>query len=238
MFVEAEAGLVAHGPGEACGDVARGGFAAVAEGEGGGVRGNTVAVVGVEARAGFPAAVTCRDEFFQKAGHAHAVGESVGQGAGDVDGDIEADLVQQAQRAHRHAEIEQGVVNGRGIAAAFEELRRLDQIGHEDAVDEKTGRIADDDRKLANGADEGDGGGEGFAGGHVGANHLDELHAVDGIEKVETDEALGIGDDSRQLVDRKGGGIRGEDGVGAGAGGKVGEDFQFDIEAFDGGLDD
>ena len=44
-------------------------------------------------------------------------------------------------------------------------------------------------------------------------NHLDKLHAVDGIEEMQADEALGMRDETGEFVDRQGRGIGGDDGA-------------------------
>ena len=55
----------------------------------------------------------------------------------DIDRDIDADLIDQTQRAHWHPPLDKGFVNFVRAYAVFVKLRRLEQVGEKDAINEK-----------------------------------------------------------------------------------------------------
>ncbi len=72
-------------------------------------------------------------------GDGHAVGKAAREGLGYMRATSSADLVEQAQRPHRHAEIEHRPIDEDRWHTGIEEGDRLEQVGHEDAVDEEPG---------------------------------------------------------------------------------------------------
>ena len=77
--------------------------------------------VEVEPRAALAAEAAAVDQLAQDLWDGHALREGGGQGLGDVQRDVEPDLVEQAQRAHRHAEVEHRPVDEDRRHARLEE---------------------------------------------------------------------------------------------------------------------
>lgn len=239
-FVEATLGFAAHEVVETRGDaLRRERFSVGLEGEGGGVGfGFFSFFVEIKASARFFSEFVFSDQNVKSFGDADAVGKGVGESSRDVRGDVEANFIEEAQRSHRHAEIDHRLIDGFGFDAAQEKFGRFEKIGQKDAVDDEAGAVVGENGEFSDFLGEGEGAVESFDASFGGADDFDQGHARDGIEKMKAEEAFGIFDVQGELVDRQRGGVGGQKGVGASAATEIGEDFLFDFEVFDGGFDD
>ena len=68
----------------------------------------------------------------------------------NINGDIDADFIDQSQRAHRHAPSNQCIVNSFRLRTALEKLGCIKQIRKQNAVDQKTRAVVDNDRQFSN----------------------------------------------------------------------------------------
>src|ERR1043165_2404195 len=116
--------------------------------------------------------------------------EMGGDGFGDMIGDIDADFIDESQWPHGHAKIEHRFVYVFYARAAFKEMPSFDQVRHENAVDEETGAVFDHHRQLPNLLHETNRTLQHFRGGLLSHDHFHQLHAVNGVEKVNANHAL------------------------------------------------
>src|SRR5262249_49765369 len=156
---------------------------------------------------------------------------------GDVAGHVQAHFVDQAQRPHGHAEVEHAFVDVFHARAVLEEEAGLDQIRHEDAVDQEPGAVLDHDRQFSDLLDELHRSSDDGRSGLTTDDDLDQLHAVDGVEEVNADDSFGAASAGGDLADGKRGSVGGEDGVGSGQFVQAREELSLEIHSFDGGLD-
>ena len=80
----------------------------------------------------------------------------------DILGDVQAHFVDEPQRAHRHPEIEHRGIDLLDGRALREQLRRLDHVRQQDAIDEEPGAVPDEHGHLADLLHETHRGGGGF----------------------------------------------------------------------------
>ena len=130
------------------------------------------------------------DNRAERARHTHALAVGVFQHFRHFVTDIEADLIDERQRSHRHAELLQQPIDPLNIDAFLEHPRGLNQVRQQNAVDQEAGAIADHHRCLAEPSDQFGGGDNRLARGSPTSNDLNQRHAIDRIEKVQSHEAL------------------------------------------------
>ena len=104
----------------------------------------------------------------------------------NVNGDVDADLIDQTQRPHRHTPFQQCIVDLLCVDAGFEKLSRIEQIWEQDAIDEKSGTVSHNDRKLSNLPNERECAFLRVVRGFLGNNHFDKFHSADWIKKMQT----------------------------------------------------
>ena len=117
-----------------------------------------------------------------------------------------------------------------GEGAFLEHEVAFAAVGGEEAIADEAFADAGDDAELAEPLHDREGGGENVGRGRDGSHHLDEPHDVGGGEEVQADEAVRVGDGAGQDVGVQIAGVGGQDGVGAGDGGQVGEEPGLDVE--------
>jgi hypothetical protein len=103
---------------------------------------------------------------------------------------IETDLVEELEGAHWHPEGPQRLVDAWRRCALVEEPHGLVQVGAEDPVHDEARSVLDPERQLAQFPRDGLAALERLVRGAGPADHLDERHAVDGVEEVEADDPL------------------------------------------------
>src|SRR3984893_10867720 len=104
----------------------------------------------------------------------------------NVNGDVDADLIDQTQRPHRHTPFQQCIIDLLCVDAGFEKLSRIEQIWEQDAIDEKSGTVSHNDRKLSNLPNERECAFLRVVRGFLGNNHFDKFHSADWIKKMQT----------------------------------------------------
>ena len=67
----------------------------------------------------------------------------------NIHSDIDADFIDQSQRAHRHAPLQQRVVDLLCMQTAFKQFSGIKQIREQDSVDEETWAVAHNDREFS-----------------------------------------------------------------------------------------
>src|SRR5207302_978117 len=77
-----------------------------------------------------------------------ASAERLLQRFGNVDRNIDTNLINQAKGTHRHSPIDERLINFLSADPTFEKLDRVKEIRKQNAIDQKTGPVADDDWQL------------------------------------------------------------------------------------------
>src|SRR5271165_3488665 len=158
----------------------------------------------------------------------------------DVVRGVEADEVEQRERPHgvAAAQLHRLVDVGDGAHALFIGANGVEQVGHQQAVDDESWLVNRAHRDFAQLGAEGNGGGEDLGRGGDGADDFDQLHHRDGIEEVQADEALGALGRRHELGHADGGSVGGEDGVFLDDGVELRVGFALFGHVLDDGLDD
>uniref|UniRef100_A0A0N4Z3R5 PE-PGRS family protein n=1 Tax=Parastrongyloides trichosuri TaxID=131310 RepID=A0A0N4Z3R5_PARTI len=139
---------------------------------------------------------------------------------------IDGHVVQQLQRAARHAGHAADVVDDGGRDALDQHLQTFADVGVEHAAGEEATTVVDDDRHLLQLLAVVQRLGQGLLRSGLADDDLDQLHPVDRREEVDANEVGRTLGRFRQAGDRQGRGVRGEHGVrpdlGLGALGHIG----------------
>ena len=120
---------------------------------------------------------------------------------------IHAHLIQKAQRPHWHSKIEHRFVDVLDRRPRFEQVPRLDQIGHQDAVDQETRTVLDDNRQFADLLHETQRALDHIRPAPAPDDHLDQLHPVHRIEEMDADDSFRRFRGVRQFRNGKGRGV-------------------------------
>ncbi len=144
----------------------------------------------------------------------HGVGAEVGAGGvHDLERQVDRHLVVEGERSHRHAGHGAGVLDHRGRHALDQHAVAFADIGLDDARGVETARIVDDDRRLADRADEIQRAGQRLVTGLLADDDLDQAHALHRREEVNADEVLRSRRRLGERGDRQRRGVGAEDGV-------------------------
>ena len=165
------------------------------------------AFVFVKAAPGLAAEHFCLLHLLQDRRRAGARAERFFERGRDIDRDVDADLIDQTQRSHRHPPLDQRGVDFLRIDPLFEKLRRVEEIGKENPVDEKSGAVPDHHRQLADLPGKGERALFGFVGSLLADHDLDQFHPADRIEKMQSDDALRMFRLRGEIADRKRGSV-------------------------------
>jgi hypothetical protein len=150
----------------------------------------------------------------------------------------ECGFVQHGQRAHGHAGLDAGVLDGGGRNAFAQHGRAFHHKGAEGAAGVEAARVVDHDGDLAQGLHIVKGAGHGFVVGLLAADDLDQLHLVDRAEEVDADELLGPVAGRGQAGDRQGRGVGGEEAAGRQQRLGLLRDLGLEVAALEHGFDD
>lgn len=158
----------------------------------------------------------------------------------DVHRRVQADEVEQGQRAHRVATAELHAVVDvlLGGDTGLERADGVEQVRHEQEVDDEAGRVLRLDHDLADLLAEGAGALEDLVRRREGAHDFDQLHERDGVEEVQTHEVLGALRGGGHVTDGQRRGVRREDRVLGADLVERREQLALDLEVLDDRLDD
>jgi hypothetical protein len=113
------------------------------------------------------------------------------QGSRDVYCDIDPDLINQPQRSHRHAPLDERLIDLSNGDAAFEQFRGIKQVWKQHSIDQKPWPVAHHHRQLADLSGKTESSLTGFFRCPVAHHHFNQLHSADWIKKMQAHNALG-----------------------------------------------
>src|SRR5712692_8564828 len=193
-----------------------------------------------KAAAGFSAVPSRQNHALQQRRRREALLlELVEHDVGDVIGGIEPDEVEQGERTHGVAATElHGIINvlNRG-GSVLQDADGVEQIRHQQAVDDESGAVRGTHRYFAKLRSEGHHLLEHRGVGGNRADHLDELHHRHGIKKVQADKTSGALRGRGDFRDADRGGVAGENGFWRTDFIESGEELPFRGHLLDDGLD-
>src|SRR3990167_385940 len=183
---------------------------------------------------------TGRHQFLEQGGRTvFGIAETLLKGLQNCQQGIQTDQVGQRQRPHglTAAQLHAGVdVLGSGQALLQGE-DGLVEHRHQNPVDHETRTVAGADRGFADALGERQGAGMASLGGFQPANHFHQGHERYRVEEMQTDKALGLTDNGRQLADRQRRGIAGDDRLAADLLADLLEDAQLQLQVLASRLD-
>src|SRR5258705_9861741 len=134
----------------------------------------------------------------------HPVAVIGGDRLGDMKGDINADFVKKTHWTHRHAEVEHGLVQIRDGRAGFEKISGFDEVRHQNAVDHEAGTVFDNDWQFADLLYETQRTLQNFGRSLTRGDDFNQLHSMNRIEEMQTEDTLRLMSAGRQFRDRQG----------------------------------
>jgi len=136
--------------------------------------------------------------------------EELGQDLANGSGHVQAHRVGQFDRAHRHAPFLRHLVQHRPGHALAVERHGLQQVGHQDAIDQEAGRALDRHRQLVDGLGEGQGTLEVGGIESIVGDDFDQRHHRHWIEEVQAEELSRARHGRAQGVEGDGRGVGGQ----------------------------
>ena len=157
---------------------------------------------------------------------------------GDGQTDVEPDCIGERQRPHGHPVVDRGSVDGGHGDTLVEQVDGLQQIGHEDTVDQKSRTTAHRQREPVECADRREPALNRLGSCRGAPDDLHELHPRDRVEEVQADETPRIPKTLADALERDARGIGGEQGMLGDARLHLGEQTLLELRLLRDRLDD